>query len=205
MRTLARALYRNLRSCIRLPQGYYIAALGLAILLCLCALLMALTVMAAMDTVEEQSDDLRTYSWTLTNLGPEPCQFAALLLHYGEDTDYRSDNLVVVLDGEELKENCANNASGSFVVSSDWGSGMMSIAALAVSEKDGSVWLSNTVLINSETGEEQVLLESGDGTEDVAETEAEGEPETAVETEETVEETVEETTEAVGVAEAAAE
>ena len=54
---------------------------------------MALTVMAAMDTVEEQSDDLRTYSWTLTNLGPDPCQFAALLLHYGEDTDYRSDNL----------------------------------------------------------------------------------------------------------------
>ena len=33
MRTLGRALYRNLRSCIRLPQGYYIAALGLAILL----------------------------------------------------------------------------------------------------------------------------------------------------------------------------
>ena len=33
MRALARALYRNLRSCIRLPHGYYIAALGLAILL----------------------------------------------------------------------------------------------------------------------------------------------------------------------------
>ena len=33
MRTLGRALYRNLRSCIRLPQGYYIAALVLAVLL----------------------------------------------------------------------------------------------------------------------------------------------------------------------------
>ena len=75
--------------------------------------------------------------------------FNVLLLSYGEQTDFSENNLTVVVDGVELKANCANNASGSFSVSADWGEGNLNFAAMAVNEKDGSKWLSNAVVFDS--------------------------------------------------------
>ena len=112
---------------------------------------LALTVTPASDS--DENADMRTYNWTLTNLGAEKCMFNALLLSYGEQTDFSENNLTVVVDGVELKANCANSASGSFSVSADWGEGNLNFAAMAVDEKDGSKWLSNAVVFDSALSE----------------------------------------------------
>ena len=104
-------------------------------------------------------DQIDTYTWTLTNLGSEKCLFNLLLLSYGDDPDFRSDNLVLVLDGEELKANHGNTLSGSFKVSRSWGKGNLNIAALSVTEEDGLKWLSNTVTFEQEEPETETETE----------------------------------------------
>ncbi len=130
---------------------------------------MALTVNPLVGESPDNTDDVVECSWTLTNLGDTDCVFTALLLNFGEDQDFREDNLVVVLDGIDLKANCENSASGTFKVSRDWGKGVMNFCALAVDTEAGYVWLSNEDQIENgeEEPEESVVLE--DMTEDPAE------------------------------------
>lgn len=104
---------------------------------------LALTVTPMAD--ESADAQLTSYKWSLTNLGSEKCHFLALLLTFGDAPDFKGENLVMVLDGSELKPGADNSVSGSFAVNVDWGEGPMHFAALAVSEKDGSNWLSNSV------------------------------------------------------------
>lgn len=112
---------------------------------------LALTVTPASDSDEDE--EIRTFNWSLTNLGTEPCMFNALLLTYSDESDFKQDNLVVVLDGIELKANCANSASGTFSVAADWGEGPLDFAAMAVVEKTGDKWLSNAVTFDSDLSE----------------------------------------------------
>ena len=102
---------------------------------------LALTVEA---NSEADDSGITSYKWSVTNLGTQKATFATLLLTFG-DADFRSEDLVMVLDGVSLEPGAANSASGSFNVDADWGEGNLNFAALAVSEADGSKWLSNTV------------------------------------------------------------
>ena len=88
---------------------------------------------------------ISSFDWSVTNLGSEPAMFNALLLTFGGVPDFRQDNLVMALDGFELKPNAGNSVSGSFNADGDWGEGDMNFAAMAVSEANGAKWLSNTV------------------------------------------------------------
>ena len=109
----------------------------------------ALTVTLAEDEEDkaENSDDITVYKWSLTNPGEEGCTFAALLLNFDKDPDFKKDNFVVVIDGEQLEANCQNSASGTIKVSKEWGKGTPSFCALTVAEESGIKWLSNVVTI----------------------------------------------------------
>ncbi len=108
---------------------------------------LALTVNPAADAVTDS--DVTTYTWSLTNMGAQKCMFNALLLTYGKGANFGEDNLVMVLDGQELKANVGNSASGSFTVARDWGDGNLNFAAMAVDESTGFKWLSNTVTFSA--------------------------------------------------------
>ena len=96
--------------------------------------------------VEDTDDDgVTAYTWSLTNMGSENASFAALLLTFGDAPDYRSDNLVILLDGFNLQKNSGNSMSGSFNVSDSWGEGALNFAALAMNDSTGAMWLSNSV------------------------------------------------------------
>ena len=81
---------------------------------------LALTVTQFRDDVVDESDDLVTYNWSVTNLGKEGCQYNMLLLNYGDEPDFTKDNYVMAIDGVYLEPNCANSASGTIQVSKDW-------------------------------------------------------------------------------------
>ena len=104
-------------------------------------------------TPDDEADDsgMVTYSWSLTNLGSGRCTFAALLLTFGETPDFRSEDLVMALDGVELRADAGNNASGSFTADMEWGEGSLHFAALAIDDKTGGKWLSNAVTCANET------------------------------------------------------
>lgn len=118
---------------------------------------LALTVNGSTD--EHSDSDVTTYNWSLTNLGSEKCMFNALLLTYGSDADFSGDDMVVVIDGEELRPNAGNSASGSFRVAESWGDGNLNFAAMAVSEKTGAKWLSNTVTFEAAGTDEPSTVE----------------------------------------------
>ena len=64
-----------------------------------------------LDVIGADDDNcIRNYGWTLTNLGSEKAHFLALLLTFGDRPDFKRNNLVMVLDGEELKPNAGNSA-----------------------------------------------------------------------------------------------
>ena len=88
---------------------------------------------------------IHSYSWTLTNLGSQQANFTALLLTFGDTPDFRKENLVMAVDGFQLKPSAANDISGTFSADVEWGEGNLNFAALAVSEADGGKWLSNAV------------------------------------------------------------
>lgn len=100
-----------------------------------------LTVNAADD--DDKNSNIRTFNWTLTNIGDEDCNFAAVLLNFDEDPQFRENNYCMVLDGVVMQARCGNSASGSFRVNKEWGEGSMKFAALGVSESNGRIWLSN--------------------------------------------------------------
>ena len=105
---------------------------------------LALTITLVETDEEDQSDEIMTYSWSLTNMGSEPVYFTTLLMDYGEDPDFKKDNMVMAIDGVLLQPNCANSVSGSFMTSKDWGEGDPKFQALGVSDSNGRIWLSNT-------------------------------------------------------------
>lgn len=96
-------------------------------------------------TGEPDDTEITTYSWSLTNMGSENANFAALLLTFGDTPDFKSENLVMQLDGYTLKKNNGNSVSGTFSVDSNWGEGNLNFAGLAMDDKTGNVWLSNPV------------------------------------------------------------
>ena len=98
----------------------------------------------AAEAAEPKTIQKTTYSWTLTNMGSEPCRFAALLLSFGEDPDFKAGSLVMALDGETMEANCGNVVSGTFTASSDWGEAPAAFSALGTIEGSGEMWLSNT-------------------------------------------------------------
>ncbi len=106
-----------------------------------------------LDVIGADDDNcIRNYGWTLTNLGSEKAHFLALLLTFGDRPDFKRNNLVMVLDGEELKPNAGNSVSGTFSADDDWGDGPLNFAALAVSDQSGAKWLSNEIsFANSNT------------------------------------------------------
>ena len=87
--------------------------------------------------------DVKTYSWRLTNLGTQRCRFDALLLSFGDNPDFQANNLVLVLGNMDLQKDGANNATGTFSVSSDWGQGRLNICAIGTSTVNDQTWLSN--------------------------------------------------------------
>jgi len=93
---------------------------------------------------EPDGTGVMTYRWSLTNLGSEKATFTTLLLTFGEP-EFKDENLVMVIDGIELAPASGNSASGSFNVDAEWGEGNLNFAALAVTEADGGMWLSNAV------------------------------------------------------------
>ena len=109
---------------------------------------MALTINPASDDLTDT--DVTTYTWSLTNLGSKKCMFTAILLTYGDNPDFTHDNMVMVIDGEELKANVGNSLTGSFKVANSWGAGNLNFAAMAVDEETGRKWLSNTVTFETE-------------------------------------------------------
>ena len=92
-------------------------------------------------------DGLYRYEWTLTNLGREECRYTALLLGYGDDRDFTTDNLVLAVSSAKLKADGENTRSGSFTVATDWalGASPVYVCAVGCSEVNGRVWTSNAV------------------------------------------------------------
>lgn len=107
---------------------------------------LALTV-TAMD--EDDSSDVKTYVWNLTNMGSQKCMFNALLLTFGENADFKGETMTMVIDGQEMKANAQNSLSGSFMAAKSWGEGDMHFAALGVDDKTGEKWLSNDVIFSN--------------------------------------------------------
>ena len=103
---------------------------------------LTLTVTAAQED-EDPFDAERTYNWRLINIGTQSCRFEAILLNFGDSPDFRGDDLVVALDGVDLRRDGSNSASGSFTVARDWGEGKLNFCALGVSSGSGALWLSN--------------------------------------------------------------
>ena len=101
-------------------------------------------------TGDPDDNGVVTYSWSLTNLGSQRCRFTALLLAFGSRPSFKGSDLVMTVDGVDLRANAGNSASGSFSVSQNWGEGSLNFAALAESESTGAKWLSNAVVFEGD-------------------------------------------------------
>ena len=123
----------------------------------------------------DESEDMLSYQWGLTNLGSEPCVFTVLLMNHGEEPDFSKDNYVMQIDGFRLEAECNNAASGKFTAAGEWGKGAPAFCAVAASEASGDIWLSNVCTFAEEEETEEVIV--------IGEIEAEEETEAAVEEE----------------------
>jgi len=109
----------------------------------------ALDPVLTVNPIEESTDDLRTYEWTLTNLGTQRCQYKALLLNFGKDSDFRSGNFVLAVDNAQLKANGGNTLTGTITVATAWGGlivDSLNFCALVTSENGAEKWLTNSVV-----------------------------------------------------------
>ena len=102
-------------------------------------------------TQREADGDLRTFAWTLTNLGNSPCTFKAILLGFGADHDFRGGgDIVLRLDDTNMRANVGNTLSGTFTACADWdkdAAGTFAFAALGVADDGAAEWLSNIVTL----------------------------------------------------------
>ena len=116
-----------------------------------------------------------TYNWSVTNLGEQETQFVLLLLQYGDEPDFKENNLVMALDGELLQAKCGNSIKGTFQISKEFGEGNINFTALSISEGDATKWLSNTVTFEVKAEEETEAETEIPGTQTVIETEVQTE------------------------------
>lgn len=94
----------------------------------------------------ESADGMRSFNWILASEDRETLVLRAVLMGLGGDHDFRSDDMVAVLDSQKLKSGTANSLGGTFTVPGNLGEGgLLSFAAVVENEKTGEVWLSNTV------------------------------------------------------------
>ena len=136
---------------------------------------LALTVNPVIDANTDETDSMMSYNWSVTNLGEQETQFVLLLLQYGDEPDFKENNLVMVLDGEILQAKCGNSVKGTFQVSKEFGEGNLNFTALSVSEADAAKWLSNTVTFEVKAEEETEAETEILGIETEAETEVQTE------------------------------
>ena len=89
---------------------------------------------------------MRSFNWILMSENKETYTLRAVLMGVGGDHDFRSEDMVVVLDTEKLKNGTSHSLGGTFTVPEDVGAGeLLSFAAVVQADKSGEVWLSNTV------------------------------------------------------------
>ena len=94
----------------------------------------------------ESDDGLRSFNWILSNDNKETLTLRAVLMAVGSDHNFRSEDMVAVLDAQKLKTGTANALGGTFTIPGRLGEGdVISFAAVLENEKGGEVWLSNTV------------------------------------------------------------
>ena len=136
---------------------------------------LALTVNTVIDANTDETDSMMSYNWSVTNLGEQETQFVLLLLQYGDEPDFKENNLVMVLDGEILQAKCGNSVKGTFQISKEFGEGNLNFTALSVSEADAAKWLSNTVTFEVKAEEETEAETEILGIETEAETEVQTE------------------------------
>ena len=134
----------------------------------------------------------KMFDWTLANSGTEDCQIRLLLLSFGEEPDFRSNALTIAIGGDvlpavgteeggstiiklEADENESeeemvvegekvSTASGTFVVDPEWGEGSMNFCAIATSQDDGAMWISNVVTqTTGEAAEEAAESDAAEG------------------------------------------
>ena len=91
-----------------------------------------------------ESNGVRTYDWTLSNLGAHKCRFVALVYAFGAEPDYTADVQVALIDYARLKADGENRLTGSFSVPYDW-TETLSFCAVATEDETGAVWLSNSL------------------------------------------------------------
>ena len=95
---------------------------------------------------ENKKDEIVDYKWTLTNNGSEPCTYFALLLNYESDPDFKSDNVVLDLEGVTLDAN-GGSTSGTVQVSKNWSENKPSFCALAAVGSADNYYTSSIVTI----------------------------------------------------------
>ena len=108
--------------------------------------------------------DVKTYNWRLSNLGTQRCHFDALLLSFGDNPDFQSGNLVMVVGNMDLQRDGGNNATGTFSVASDWGQGKLNFCAVGTSTTGDQTWLSNVRSFDAPvgTGSKPFIFFTGD-------------------------------------------
>ena len=94
-----------------------------------------------------EEDGLTRFNWTLSNLGNEKCRFVALLFRFDSGSDFRGDDMVVIIDRARLNPSGENRLFGSFTIATELADGAkeVSFCALATEDETGAVWTSNVV------------------------------------------------------------
>ena len=102
-------------------------------------------------TPKDTEGEIRTFTWSLSNLGNRRCTFNALLLGFGSAHSFdQDDSLVLVLDNAGLTANGGNTLTGTFTASTEWdarAAGSFRFCALATQDATGDRWLSNPVIV----------------------------------------------------------
>lgn len=98
-------------------------------------------------SLDEVSDEVRSYKWSLTNDGTAPCTLKAVLMGGEANHDFRNGGYVVVMDAEKLKAKGGNTVEGTFNVPAELldGEEAITFCALAEADKNGEKWLSNAI------------------------------------------------------------
>ena len=98
-------------------------------------------------SLDEVSDEVRSYKWSLTNDGTAPCTLKAILMGDGASHDFREGGYVVAMDAEKLKAKGGNTVEGTFNIPAELldGAEAITFCALAEADKGGEKWLSNAI------------------------------------------------------------
>ena len=64
--------------------------------------------------VEDDSDEILSFEYTLQNLGTENTEIRSIILSVGETPDFSKDVIVLAVDGRTLEAKGANTVTGTF-------------------------------------------------------------------------------------------